>query len=195
VGRRRKNCGGGQVTTMTDSLLARCLGVMISPRKTFLEGSERHNERHVIILSLLFGLLFARQIMHSEDRSIFFYVTTALASGIGFVYFSGYFFSWLIKISGTFVHPEKMRMVLSYALVPYIIALTLTLLSKEMILPKTSPIGFFLVVFSWGLAVFGIKTIGELKLIQSLFVMVIPVAALILIISILYKIAWMTWGY
>jgi len=180
---------------MVDSLLARCLGVMVSPRKTFLEGSERHNERHVMILSIIFGLLFARQIMHSEDRSIFFYVTTALASGIGFVYFAGYFFSWLIKISGTPVHPEKMRMVLSYALVPYIIALTLAILSKEMILPKTSAIVFVLVVFSWSLAVFGIKTIGKLELVQSLFVMVIPVAALLLVISILYKVAWMTWGY
>jgi hypothetical protein len=186
---------------MADSLLARCLGVMISPRKTFLVGSERHNERHVVILSLVFGLLFARNIMHSEDRSIVFYITTALASGIGFVYFAGYFFSWLIKISGTFVHSTKMRMVLSYALVPYIIALTLAIVSKEMIsqgsypLPKISVIVFMLVVFSWSLAVFGIKTIGELKLVQSLFVMVIPVAALILVISILYKIAWMTWGY
>lgn len=168
---------------------------MISPRKTFLEGSEHHNERHVIILSLLFGLLLAKSIMHSEDRDVFFYVTTALASGIGFVYFAGYFFSWLIKVSGTFVHPTKMRMTLSYALVPYIIALTLTLLSKEMIIPKTSAIAFILVVFSWSLAVFGIKTIAGLQLVQSLFVMVIPVAALILVISILYKVAWMTWGY
>lgn len=180
---------------MADSLLARCLGVMVSPRKTFLAGSERHNERHVVILSLLFGLLFAKSIMHSEDRDIFFYVTTAIASGIGFVYFAGYFLAWLIKISGTQVSPEKMRMVLSYAFVPYIIGLTLALLSKESILPKTSAIVFILVVFSWSLAVFGIKTIGELKLVQSLLVMVIPVAALVLMISILYKIAWMTWGY
>jgi hypothetical protein len=180
---------------MTDSLLARCLGVMISPRKTFLEGSERHNQRHVIILSLLFGLLFARQIMHSEDRSIFFYVTTALASGIGFVYFAGYFFSWLINIAGGAVTPTKMRMVLSYAFVPYIIGLSISLLSREMILPKMSAIVFILVVLSWSLAVFGIKTIGELKLVQSLFVMVIPVAALMLVISVLFKIAWMTWGY
>lgn len=180
---------------MADSLLARCFGVMVFPRKTFLAGSERHNERHVIILSLIFGLLFARSIMHSEDRSVFFYLTTAFASGIGFVYFAGYFFSWLIKISGTFVHPMKMRMVLSYALVPYIIALTLALLSKALILPKISALVFILVVFSWSLAVFGIKTIGELKLVQSLFVMVIPVAALVLVISLLYKVAWMAWGY
>ncbi len=168
---------------------------MIFPRKIFLEGSERHNERHVVILSLVFGLLLAKAMMHPENNSTFVYVTTALASGIGFVYFAGYFFSWLIKISGTFVHPEKMRMVLSYALVPYIIALILTVLSKEMIIPKTSAIAFILVVFAWSLAVFGIKTIAGLKLIQSLFVMVIPVAALILVISILYKVAWMTWGY
>jgi len=180
---------------MADSLLARCLGVMVSPQKTFLAGAERHNERHVIILSLIFGLLFAKWIMHSENRSLFFYGTTALASGIGFVYFAGYFFSWLVKISGTWVHPAKMRTVLSYALVPYIIALILTLLSKEMILPKTSVIAFILIVFSWSLAVFGIKTIGELKLVQALFVMVIPVAALVLIISVLFRIAWGIWGY
>jgi 4-amino-4-deoxy-L-arabinose transferase-like glycosyltransferase len=181
---------------MNDSLLSRALVVMISPEKTFLDGSKRHNERHVIILSLLFGLLFARQIMHSENRDLFFYVTTALASGIGFVYFAGYFLSWLIKVSGRSMQSTKMRMVLSYAFVPYIIALSLSLLSKAMDLPKaTGVIVFMLVVFSWSLAVFGIKTIGELKLVQSLFVMVIPVAALILIISVLFKIAWMTWGY
>ncbi len=133
--------------------------------------------------------------MDSKDRDVFFYVTTALASGVGFVYFAGYFLSWLIKVSGTLVHPAKMRMVFSYALVPYIIALVLALLSKELILPKLPAIVFILVVLSWCLAVFGIKTIGELQLVQSLFVMVIPIAALILVMSVLYKVAWMTWGY
>jgi len=180
---------------MADSFFARCFGVMVFPKKTFLAGSERHNERHVMILSLLFGLLFTRQIMHSENKDIIFYVMTALASGIGFVYFSGYFFAWLIKIAGTVVYPTQMRMVLSYALVPYIIALVLSLLAKEMILPKMSTLVFLLIVLSWSLAVFGIKTIGNLKLTQSLFVMVIPVAALMLVVAILFKVAWMTWGY
>jgi hypothetical protein len=180
---------------MDNSLFSRCIGVLIAPKKTFLEGSASHNERHVIILSMIFGLLFARQIMHSEDRDIFFYVTTALASGVGFVYFAGYFLTWLIKVSGTIVYPSQMRMVLAYAFVPYIIALILSLMAREMILPKLPAIVFMLVVLSWSLAVFGIKTIAELKVVQSLFVMMIPVAALMLMISILYKVAWMAWGY
>jgi hypothetical protein len=63
------------------------------------------------------------------------------------------------------------------------------------VLPKTSIIAFVFIVFSWGLAVFGIKTVSEIKTLQALFAMVIPVAALALVISVLYKIAWMIWGY
>jgi hypothetical protein len=178
------------------SLPKHCLGVMISPKNTFTEVAEHHNERHVIFLSMIFGLLFARQIMHSENRDLVFYVVTALASGVGFVYFAGYFLSWLIRISGSLLAtPEKMRSVLSYSFVPYILALTLLLLSKLGVLPKTSAIAFIFIVFSWGLAVFGIKTVSEIKTLQALFVMVVPVAALMLVISVLYKIAWMIWGY
>lgn len=161
-----------------------------------MEVSEHHNERHVIILSLLFGFLFAQQIMHPENRDLLFYIVTGLASGVGFVYFAGYFLSWLIQVTGAAtVSPEKMRSVLSYAFVPYIIALTLLLMTKIGVLPKTSVIAFFLIVFSWGLAVFGIKTVTHIKWVQSLMVMIIPVAALILVIAILFKVAWMIWGY
>ncbi|MEK7286119.1 MAG: YIP1 family protein [Nitrospirota bacterium] len=173
-----------------------CLGVMIFPKNTFTAVSEHHNERHVISLSMIFGLLFARQIMHSENHDLVFYVVTALASGVGFVYFAGFFLSWLIRIGGSVLAtPAKMRSVLSYAFVPYILALSLLALSRVGVLPKTSAIAFFFIVLSWGLAVFGIKTVSEIKTLQALFVMVVPVAALVLIIAILYKIAWVIWGY
>lgn len=180
---------------MGNSLIERCMGVLVFPRRTFLEASENHKEQHVMILSLLFGLLLARQIIHSENRDFLFYLSTALASGIGFVYFSGYCMAWLIKLSGPFVHHEKMRMVLAYALTPYILALSLLLLAKTIAIPKASLIGFILIVWSGSLVVFGIKTVGGLKLVQSVFVMIIPIAALLLVISILFKIAWMIYGY
>ncbi len=180
---------------MGSSLMERCIGVMASPRKTFLEASEDHNERHVILLSLIFGLLLAKQIIRSENRDIIFYLTTALASGVGFVFFAGFFLSWLIKISGPTVAPEKMRMVLSYALAPYILALVVLLLAKSMLIPKgLSIFGVALTIWSWGLAVFGVKTIGGIKLTQALIVVVIPVSALLLVISILFKVAWMMSG-
>jgi hypothetical protein len=79
-------------------------------------------------------------------------------------------------------------------LIPYILALTLTHLSKLITLPKTSFISFFLIIFSWGLAVFGVKIITGIKLAQSLMVIVIPVAALLLVVAILFKVAWMISG-
>ena len=179
---------------MGNSLMERCVGVMISPKKTFLNAAENHNERHVIFLSLLFGFLFAHQIIRSENRDLFFYFTTALSSGIGFVYFSGFFLSWLIKITGPIVDPGKMRMVLAYALTPYILALSLLLLSKGTPIPMGTTVSFFLTVFSWGLAVLGVKTVAQIKWVQSLFVIILPVAALLLVISILFKLAWMTSG-
>jgi hypothetical protein len=177
-----------------NSIIERCVGVVISPKKTFLSAAEDHNEWHVILLSLCFGLLFARHIIRSENRDLIFYFTTALASGVGFVYFAGFFLSWLIKITGPFVHPEKMRMVMSYALTPYILSLSLLFLTKSMPFPGASTASFFLTVYSWWLAVLGVKTVAEIKLVQSLFVVILPVAALILVIAILFKVAWMISG-
>ena len=179
---------------MGNSLLMRGIGVMFSPGKTFRDAAENHTEWHVVTLSLVFGFLLAKQIIHSENRDLFFYVTTSLASGIGFVYFSGFFLAWLIKISGTYVAPQKMRMVLAYSLIPYIFALVLMYLSKVNILPKSALISFLLTIFSWGLAVFGVKTVAKINLAQAVFVVIIPVAALLLAISILFKVAWMIHG-
>jgi len=179
---------------MGDSLLARSIGVMIFPRKTFQAASENHHERHIVVLSLVFGFLLARHIIRPENHDLFFYVTTSLSCGIGFVYFAGFFLSWLIEISGPYVRPEKMRMVLAYSLTPYILALTLAHLSKWIALPKTSSISFFLIIFSWGLAVFGVRVITGIRLAQSLMVIVIPVAALLLVVAILFKVAWMISG-
>jgi hypothetical protein len=171
------------------------MGVMISPRKTFFESAEHPNEWHVRILSLCFGFLIAGQIIQSENRDMIVYLTTALSSGIGFVYFSGYFMSWLIKLTGSHVYPEKMRMVLAYALTPYILALVLLLIAKTVTIPMASMIGFILIVWSWFLAVFGVKTVGGLKRVQALFVVIIPIAALLLVVSILFKVVWMMYGY
>ncbi len=181
---------------MGSSLLARCIGVMAFPRKTFLELAENHNEWDVRILSLSFGFLIAKQIMHPDNHDLFVYLITSLSAGIGFVYFSGYLMSWLVKLSGNFVYPAKMRMVLAYAFTPYILALLLLLLTEIVDLPKgVSAIAFILVVWSWVLAVFGVKTVGDIKRVQAIFVVMIPIAALILVISILFKVVWMIGGY
>jgi len=180
--------------SMGNSLIERCVGVMIAPKKTFVKASEDHHEGHVIILSLVFGFLFARHIIRSENRDLFFYITTALSCGIGFVYFAGFFLAWLVKVTGPLARPETMRMVLSYALTPYILALGLLLLSRSVKNPMISLAAFMLTVYSWSLAVLGVKAVTSIKMVQSLFVVLIPVAALVLVISILFKVAWMTSG-
>ncbi len=122
-------------------------------------------------------------------------MTMTLSSGVGFVYFSSYFLSWLIRMSGKSVLPQPLRMVVAYSLTPFILALILMLASQYGHLGGTTAISFFLVVLTWGLMVYGIRVVTSIPVIQSLFVTVIPVLALMLAIALLFKLAWMVYGY
>ncbi len=177
------------------SLIARCMGIILSPKTSFPSVAERPNERHVVILSMVFGALFAWRSVSPENREPLFMITMTLSAGMGFVYFSSYFLSWLIRVSGKIVSPQPLRMVVGYSLTPFILALILMLLSQYWQLGGTTGISFFLVVLTWGLMVYGIRVVTGVPVIQSLFVTVIPVLALMLVIALLFKVVWMVYGY
>ncbi len=178
-----------------DSLIDRCIGILFFPKKSLPAIVTRPNERHIIILSLVFGALFAWRSISPQGRDPVFFLTLALSAGVGFVYSSSYFLSWLIRVSGKVIAPQPLRMVLGYSLTPFILALILMLLAQYRYLTGTTAISFLLIVLTWGLNIYGIRVASGIPVIQSLFVTVIPVLALMLIIALLFKLAWMVYGY
>ncbi len=172
-------------------LFSRCFGLMIFSKKSFETVAARPIEWHVILLSLVFGGLFAGRIV-SEQNTLF--ILVGLATGVGYVYASGYFLAWLIRLSGTPVAPDAIRMVVGYALTPFILGLLSIVLAEHGLLPKMPAINFILIVLTWALHIYGIKVVSRIQLIQALFVSVIPILALMLVIAILFKIAGMIYG-
>jgi len=174
-------------------LFARCFGVMIFSKRSFDTVVARPIEWHVILLSLLFGGLFAGRLV--SEQNVFFFIIMGLASGVGYIYASGYFLAWLIRLGGTPVSPDAIRMVIGYALTPFILGLLSIVLAERGLLPKMSAVNFTLIVLTWVLHIYGIKVVSRIPWIQALFVSVIPILALMMVIAILFKVAWMLYGY
>lgn len=150
-------------------------------------------EWHVVVLSLLFGGLFAGRLVGGQEISIF--MLLGLPAGLGFTYSSSYFLAWLIRLSGQPVAPQAIRMIVGYSLAPFILGLTFILLAEHRMFPKLSALNFVLIVSSWFLQIHGIKVVAKVPWIQALFVSVIPILALMLVITLLFKLAWMIYGH
>jgi len=174
-------------------LFARCFGVMTFSKSSFEGVAARPIEWHVILLSLVFGGLFAGRLVSEQDA--LFFIVVGLATGVGYVYASGYFLTWLIRLGGTPVAPHAIRMVVGYALTPFILGLLSIVLGERHILPKMPAVNFILIVLTWALHIYGIKVVSRIQWIQALFVSVIPILALMMVIAILFKVAGMIYGY
>ena len=168
---------------------------MLFPKKIFPVIAARPIEWHVMVLSLAFGLLFAWKNLSPQNRDPVFFLTLSLSSGVGFVYASSYFLTWLVKVSGPVVPPQLLRMVVGYSLTPFTLSLFFMMLADHHYLPRLPFVYFVFVVMTWGLMVYGIQHVARIPVIQALFVTVIPVLALMLAIAILFKVAWMIYGY
>ena len=174
-------------------LFARCFGVMTFSKNSFETVAARPIEWHVVLLSLLFGGLFAGRLV--SEQNVLFFIVMGLATGVGYIYASGYFLSWLIRLSGTPVSSDAIRMVIGYSLTPFILGLLSIVLAERGLLPKMSAVNFTLIVLTWALHIYGIKAVSRIQWIQALFVSVIPILALMMVIAILFKVAGMLYGY
>ncbi len=174
-------------------LLTRCAGIMTFSRKRVEEVAAQPVEWHVVVLSLLFGGLFAGRLV--DEKDVFFFLVMGLAAGLGFTYASSYFLSWLIRLSGQPIAPQPLRMIVGYSLTPFILGLLFIILAEHQFIPKMPALNFVLIVLSWFLQIHGIKIVAKIPWIQALFVSVIPILALMLVIALLFKIAGEIYGY
>jgi len=175
-------------------LFKRCLTMMCFSRKGIAEMAAQPVEWHVLLLSLFFGALFTQRIVAPHEGGYFFALTLGLVGGAGFVYSSSHFLSWLLQLSGKKVAVYPIRMVLGYALTPAILGLLLIGLADLHLLPKMATLTFILIVMTWVLNIYGLQGVTGIPWIQALFVTVIPMLALMLVIALLFKIAWMIYG-
>jgi hypothetical protein len=175
-------------------LFARCVGVMAFSKRQFEAVAADPVEWHVLLLSLVFGGLFAQRLVGTGSQDVSFFLIMGLLSGVGFVYASSYFLAWLLQLSGQRVAPHALRMVLGYSLFPLILGLVLIVLGDFQVIPKLSAINFVLIVLTWFLNIFGIKVVSHIPWVHALFVSVIPILALMLAIALLFKIAGMVYA-
>lgn len=162
---------------------------MMFSKKQFEEVAADPVEWHVLLLSLVFGGLFAQRLIGTGSQDISFFLVMGLLSGVGFVYASSYFLAWLLQLSGQRVAPHALRMVLGYSLFPFILGLIFIVLGDFQAIPKLSAINFVLIVQTWVLNIYGIKVVSNIPWIHAFFVSVIPILALMLAIALLFKIA------
>ncbi len=174
-------------------LVTRCAGFLTFSKKQIADVTAQPIEWHVIVLSLLFGGLFAGRLVAEQD--VLFFLVMGLAAGLGFTYATSFFLAWLIRLSGKPIAAQPIRMIVGYSLAPFILGLLFIILAEHQMFPKMSALNFALIVLTWFLQVHGIKVVANIPWIQALFVSVIPILALMLVIALLFKIAWMVYGY
>ena|GEM_PF-6248146 len=177
---------------MGDTLLTRFIGVLISPRRTFRQVAECPSDLQVISLALVFGTLFAGQ-MPLESRPVL-YLLLSLFSGLGYVYFSGHFLVWTLKISDVALPARTMRMVVGYSLAPYIIALSLMVIFQDNRYPGFSIINLGLMIWTWSLNVYGARVVAGLPVVQAIFMTFLPLSALMFVIALIFKLWWVCCG-
>jgi uncharacterized membrane protein len=166
---------------------------MTFSKARFEEAAAAPVEWHVVVLSLLFGGLFAGRLVGEQD--VLFFLVLGLAAGLGYTYASSYFLSWLIRLSGKPTAPQPIRMVVGYSLAPFILGLLFIVLGERQIFPKLSALNFVLIVSFWFIQIYGIKVVAKVPWIQALFVSVIPILALMLVIALSFKAYWMVYGH
>ncbi len=170
-------------------LMTRCVGFLTFSKKQIADVTTQPIEWHVVVLSLLFGGLFAGRLVAEQD--VPFFLAMGLAAGLGFTYASSYFLAWLIRLSGKPITAQPIRMIIAYSLAPFTLGLLLIILAEHHLLPKMSAVSFVLIILPWFLQIHGIKVVANIPWIQALFVSVIPILALMLVVALLFKVAWM----